>query len=60
VIDPVEYLDLDDLIDLAGMLLGDPFPVRDAGLLGSAAARPQMSVVVRGLPGPVDPRRRCC
>jgi death-on-curing protein len=38
---PVEYLDLDDLIDLARALLGDPAPVRDMGLLGSAAARPQ-------------------
>jgi death-on-curing protein len=38
---PVEYLDLDDLIDLARNLLGDPPPIRDIGLLGSAAARPQ-------------------
>jgi len=38
---PVEYLDLDDLIDLARKLLGDPPPIRDIGLLGSAAARPQ-------------------
>lgn len=36
-----EYLDTDDLIDLATRLLGDPPPVRDVGLLGSAAARPQ-------------------
>ena len=36
-----EYLDTDDLIDLAARLLGDPPPVRDVGLLGSAAARPQ-------------------
>ena len=42
--DPVEYLELDDLIDLAGMLLGVPPPMRDIGLLGSAAARPQTSV----------------
>ena len=40
----VEYLDLDDLIDLAAQLLGDPPPIRDVGLLGSAAARPQPSV----------------
>jgi death-on-curing protein len=40
--DPVEYLDLDDLIDLARALLGDPPPIRDVGLLGSAAARPQV------------------
>src|SRR5688500_5942408 len=39
--EPIEYLDLDDLIDLAGVLLGDPPPIRDVGLLGSAAARPQ-------------------
>jgi death-on-curing protein len=38
---PVEYLDLDDLLALAAALLGDPPPVRDVGLLGSAAARPQ-------------------
>lgn len=40
----VEYLDLDDLIYLAAQLLGDPPPVRDVGLLGSAAARPQTTV----------------
>jgi death on curing protein len=40
----VEFLDLDDLVDLARLLLGDPPPIRDVGLLGSAAARPQMSV----------------
>lgn len=39
--DWVEYLDLDDLIDLARALLGTPPPIRDVGLLGSAAARPQ-------------------
>jgi death-on-curing protein len=39
--DPIEYLDLDDLIDLSRTLLGDPPPIRDLGLLGSAAARPQ-------------------
>jgi death-on-curing protein len=42
--DPTEYLDLDDLIDLARALLGEPPPIRDAGLLGSAAARPEMTV----------------
>ncbi len=41
--EPVEYLDLDDLIELASGLLGDPPPIRDVGLLGSAAARPQTS-----------------
>jgi death-on-curing protein len=44
VTEPVEFLDVDDLIDLARTLLGDPPPIRDVGLLGSAAARPQMSV----------------
>lgn len=41
--EPVEYLDLDDLITLAELLLGSPAPVRDIGLLGSAAARPMTS-----------------
>lgn len=38
---PIEYLDLDDLLDLAERLLGPDPPVRDIGLLGSAVARPQ-------------------
>ena len=38
-----EYLDTDDLVDLAAGFLGDPPPIRDLGLLGSAAARPQAS-----------------
>jgi len=38
---PIEYLDLDDLIELTILLLGEPPPIRDVGLLGSAAARPQ-------------------
>jgi death on curing protein len=38
---PVEFLDLDDVIGLAAALLGDPAPIRDVGLLGSAVARPQ-------------------
>lgn len=37
----VEFLDLDDVIGLAIALLGDPAPIRDVGLLGSAVARPQ-------------------
>ena len=37
---PVELLTTDDLIELARRLLGDPPPIRDAGLLSSAAARP--------------------
>jgi death-on-curing protein len=43
-VNPVEYLDLDDLVGLAAVLLGDPPPIRDLGLLGSAAARPQATV----------------
>ena len=39
--DQVEFLDLDDVVDLAIALLGDPAPIRDIGLLGSAVARPQ-------------------
>lgn len=39
-----EYLDADDLVALASRLLGDPPPIRDAGLLGAAAARPQATV----------------
>lgn len=39
--EPVEFLDLDDVIGLAVLLFGDPAPIRDLGLLGSAVARPQ-------------------
>lgn len=39
--DPVDFLELDDVIDLAIALLGDPPPIRDIGLIGSAVARPQ-------------------
>jgi death-on-curing protein len=42
--DPVDFLDLDDVIGLAQRLLGDPPPIRDVGLLGSAVARPQTAV----------------
>ncbi|MEZ5259645.1 MAG: hypothetical protein R2705_23010 [Ilumatobacteraceae bacterium] len=42
--DAVEFLELDDLIALATALLGDPAPIRDVGLLGSAVARPQTTV----------------
>jgi death-on-curing protein len=38
--DDFEYLDLDDVLTLAERLLGAPLPIRDAGLLGSAVARP--------------------
>src|ERR1044072_8527883 len=41
---PFEYLDPEDLLHLAGRLLGEPPPVRDVGLLGSAAARPQATI----------------
>jgi death on curing protein len=40
----VQFLDLDDVFELAKKLLGDPPPVRDVGLLGSAVARPQTTV----------------
>ena len=39
----LEYLDVEDLVDLARLVLGDPPGIRDVGLLGSAAARPQAS-----------------
>ena len=42
--DPVEFLDLDDVLGLAQRLLGDPPPFRDVGLLGSGVARPQTSI----------------
>jgi death on curing protein len=42
--DAVEFLDLDDILELAIALLGDPPPIRDVGLLGSAVARPQTTV----------------
>lgn len=41
--DPIEYLDVNDLIALTVALLGEPLPIRDVGLLASAAARPQAS-----------------
>ena len=41
---PVEYLDLDDLLDLAERLFGPDPPIRDVGLLGSAVARPQTTL----------------
>ena len=39
----IEYLDTEDLVGLARRLLGEPVPLRDIGLLGAAAARPQAS-----------------
>ena len=41
---PIEYLDLEDLIDLACKLLGPRPAVRDIGLLGAAAFRPRTTV----------------
>jgi death-on-curing protein len=41
---PVEYLDLDDLLHLAELLLGTTPAIRDVGLLGSAVARPQTTL----------------
>ncbi len=38
-----EYLDVEDLVALAARPLGAPPPIRDLGLLGSAAARPAAS-----------------
>ena len=38
------YLSLDDLLQLARDVIGDDVKVRDAGLLGAAAARPETSV----------------
>ena len=43
MIEPTEFLESDDLIELARRLLGDPPPIRDTGLLAAAAARPQAS-----------------
>lgn len=45
--EPTEFFDLEDLIALAVQLLGDPPPIRDLGLLGSAVSRPQTSVFGR-------------
>lgn len=36
----IAYLDLDDLIEIAQLVLGSPPRVRDYGLLSSAVARP--------------------
>lgn len=41
--EPIEYLTIEDLIVLATRLLGDPAPIRDLGLVDSAASRPQAS-----------------
>jgi death on curing protein len=39
-----EYLDLDDLLEIARVAIGDDAAVRDHGLLASALARPRASV----------------
>lgn len=39
----VDYLDVEDLIEIAAGVLGD-VPLRDVGLLASAAARPRTTV----------------
>lgn len=38
-----ECVDVENIVDLAARLLGNPPPIRDLGLLGSAAARPAAS-----------------
>jgi hypothetical protein len=43
----VEYSDVEDLVALAAGLVGDPPPIRDLGLLGSAVARPAVNAFVR-------------
>lgn len=40
--EPLDYLSVDDLLEIAAGVLGD-FDVRDRGLLASAAARPKTS-----------------
>lgn len=39
-----QYLTTEDLLTLASALMGNPPPVRDLGLIESAAARPQTTV----------------
>jgi death-on-curing protein len=40
----IEYLDLDDLLEIARAAVGEDVTVRDYGLLASALARPRASV----------------
>ena len=59
--EPVEFLDLDDVVGLAIALLGDPAPIRDIGLLGSAVGRrrrPRSARMPTRTSGPKRPR--CC
>jgi death-on-curing protein len=44
VSEPITFLDLEDVVELARRLPGDPPPIRDIGLLGSAVVRPQTSI----------------
>lgn len=41
--DPIDYLDLHDLVEIGKSLIGD-FRIRDEGLLESAARRPQTTI----------------
>lgn len=41
--EPLDFLTVDDLLEIATAILGDP-AIRDAGLLAAAAARPQTTV----------------
>ena len=40
----IDYLTVDDLLEVAGRVVGDGYQVRDAGLLASAVARPASTV----------------
>jgi death on curing protein len=40
----IEYLTVDDLLEVARRVVGDGYQVRDAGLLASAVARPASTV----------------
>jgi len=42
--EPVEFLDLDDILAICSTLFVDPPPIRDIGLLGAAVARPQTTL----------------
>ena len=57
--DPVQFLDLDDVLELAVRLLGSPAPIRDIGLLGSAVARPQTSLFGQRCQCGPGRQRRC-
>ena len=43
----IEYLDLDDLLEVARRAVGDDVVIRDYGLLEAAQARPRASVLGR-------------